>query len=166
MTALISWSMKCQLCIDQSQVGNILFHSKVSAWIFFNSCFNRFLTCPYLNNTTGEDAFCCVLTSKYDNTMLGPISWSYISVCVCASSLGFLSDHRECDKWMCQSLMEHCDCSARHKAITRLYRQLPKILFQSTTHNLGDEERCSTVDRRSEALFLEEDSFLIQNLNL
>lgn len=41
-------------------------------------------------------------------------------VCVCASSLAFLSVHWECDKWMCQSLMKHYDCSARHKAITRL----------------------------------------------
>lgn len=48
---------------------HFIFHLKVSGWIFFHSCFNRSLTCPYLNNTTGEDAFCCVLTSKYDNTI-------------------------------------------------------------------------------------------------
>lgn len=45
-------------------------------------------------------------------------SQSYLSKCVCVSSFGSLSDHRECDKWMCQSLMEHYDCSAGHK----LYR--------------------------------------------
>ena len=88
-------------------------------------------------------------------------------MCACASSPDFLSDHRECDKWMCQSLMERCDCSARHKAITKLYRQLQrKILFQSTTHNLGDKERCSAVDRKSRGSFLPEDHFLIQNLNI
>lgn len=74
--------------------------------------------------------------------------WSCIRVCMCDSSLGFLSDHRECDKWMCQSLMEHCDCSARHKAITRLYRQAQrKILFQSTTHNLGNKDVQQLIER-------------------
>lgn len=132
--------------------------------------FSSSFVCLYQNNITGVHSFCSILTSKY-NRIMCTIDWDtflqlHPSVCVWASSLAVLSDHRECDKWMCQSLMEHCDCSARHKAITRLYRQSQrKILFQSTTHNLEDKERCSVVDRKSRALVLK-DNFLLRTLNL
>lgn len=132
----------------------------MSGWIFFNDSFSA-LWHACVQTTQGKTHLChnmimlYVLYTRTQCLALYLILRVCVSMCMCASSLGFLSDHRECDKWMCQGLMEHCDCSARHKAITRLYRQPQrKILFQSTTHNLGDKERCSTVDRESQALFL------------
>lgn len=146
--------MLINLCLE-----HFLFHLKLSGWILALSDVHRHVRVQTIQQVKMHFVlFWHQNTKKHMYYRLG--HWSCISVCVYASSLAFLSDHGECDKWMCQSLMEHCDCSARHKAITRLYRQPQrKILFQSTTHNLGDKERCSTVDRKSQALILKEDRF-------
>ena len=173
---------------DQIRFGTFSLHLSVILG-FFSCSFSSSQTCQHIcpcpNNTAGEDSF--MFFFWHQNTInpyalqtgthllelhLSVCVYVCVWVCVCVClPLAFLSDHRECDKWMCQSLMEHCDCSARHKAITRLYRQPQrKILFQSTTHNLGDKERCPAVHGKSRSLVLKEDPyfffFLLQYVSI
>lgn len=78
------------------------------------------------NDTTGDDSLCSTLTkyNKTTRTALGNTSQSHGDVCVWGASP---SVHRERDKWPCQSLMKHRDCSARHRAAIRLrYTDSPK----------------------------------------
>lgn len=105
----------------------------------------HWLTWLCSNSTTGDNSSFSVLTSKYNTARwLGYISWRYILPCVCVHPplLCYLSIESLTNgyvrAWWSTAIPLLGAKLLQNNGIWKAQR---KILFQSTTHNLGDAEK-------------------------